>query len=93
MSALIIDNLPAHVRDWLAAEAARHGRSVADEARDLLAQHAERNLSSARPRVPPNVAEAQRRFREALGDRADGFSVDEFIAERRAEARREMDEE
>jgi plasmid stability protein len=83
MATLSIRNLPDEVHRALRLRAARHGRSMEAEAREILAE-----VARARP-SGEDAAEALRRVgREVFGPAREG-ALDEFLRWRREEAWRE----
>jgi plasmid stability protein len=90
VATLTIRNLPDSVRDALRVRAASNGRSMEAEARALIMNHVATLQPSSPPAIPPEILErvrkAQAMVRAALGPPT-GREVDDFIAERRAEAR------
>ena len=84
MATLNIRKLPDEVHQALRVRAARHGRSMEAEAREILAD-------ACRPRL--SGEETARRLREAgrkaFGGKPPEGLLDEFLKERRVEAARE----
>ncbi len=88
MATLTIRNLPDHVRDALRVRAAKNGRSMEAEVREMLVQDLEIAVS------PADLAAYHAAFDAAQADFAPYrnpkvLASDELIAERRLEAWRE----
>jgi plasmid stability protein len=91
MATLNIRNLPDEVHKRLRMRAAKHGRSMEAEARDILAEACD---SAERPQPNRKEALAKAKRLQALIDRLYGHRkpenvVDQFLAERRREALRD----
>lgn len=89
MATIIVRNLPDEVHAALRLRAARNGRSMEAEAREILAAA----IKEAEPRrmsVAELQAWAAERYRHLPKDYS---AVDELIAERRREALKEEEEE
>jgi len=84
MAALNIRKLPDAVHAKLRIRAARHGRSMEAEARDILLRAVEAEVPLAAP--SPDAMQA---WFHVLADGCSAGMVDELIATRRAEAARE----
>ena len=85
MATLTIRNVPDEVRDQLRTKAAKSGRSMEAEVRAILA------AACAEPKRM-SLAEVQKWVDDLYGDKKPTNAVDELIAERREEARREEEE-
>lgn len=82
MATLTVRNLPDDVHTALRVRAAKAGRSMEEEVRQLIE-------SAVKPSdVDARVARAQAKVREMFGGELPKGRVDAFIAERRAEAER-----
>jgi antitoxin FitA len=90
MATITIRNLKDEVRDALRVQAAKKGRSLEAEARDIL-ERAAGHLTEVRPDVETVIERIQAKLRAANGGNLPSGVVDELIAERRAEAAREFD--
>ncbi len=84
MAVLSIRNLSDDVHRRLRLRAARHGRSMEAEAREILAEA----VTADEPLSP---AELQQWVAERMGGTSGRGMVDELIAERRREAAREAE--
>ena len=85
MATLTVRNVPDGTRNWLRVRAAMAGRSMEAEVRAILEEK-----QSAETRKP--LADLQKWTDELYGGNKPRNVVDEFIAERRREAQREMEE-
>jgi len=84
MAVLNIRKLDPKVHEALRLRAAKAGRSMEAEAREILAQ-----TCTPPPSKAQVVAEVQAAFDRLLGDRRPKSATDDLIKERRREARRE----
>lgn len=84
---LIIRDLPAGVWENLSRKAKLSGRSIEAEAAAILAA----SLEGAEFTPPDDMDEVQRMVWEAYRGKLPTHGVDEFIAERRLEARAEAE--
>src|SRR6266702_4323181 len=82
MAALTIRNLPDEVRDRLRVRAAKRGRSMEAEARAILE-------AACKEPAKTSAAEVQEWVDRLYGDKKPNGVVEDLIAERRREARRE----
>jgi plasmid stability protein len=82
MAALTVRNLPDEVRDRLRTRAAKNGRSMEAEVRAILE-------AALAPREIKSIEEVQAWVDRIYGGRKPKNVVDDFIAERRREVRRE----
>jgi len=82
MAALTIRNLPDDVRDRLRVRAAQHGRSIEAEARAMLTE------ACAEP-AKMSLAEVQQWVDRLYANKKPKRVVEDLIAERRREARRD----
>ena len=94
MATLNIRNLPGEVHRRLRVRAAKAGRSMEAEAREILAEAC---LRDEKPRTTPEdvaaaVEELQAFVDKLYGGRKPKCVVDDLIAERRREAAREASE-
>lgn len=89
MATLTIRNLPDEVRDNLRVRAAQNGRSMEAEAREILA-----NAFGGVPKMERQrtLREIQDRLRSLPGYDPNVSIVDEFLAEKRLTAKRELEE-
>lgn len=88
MATITIRNLKDEVRDALRVQAARNGRSLEAETREILERAVTiRNMDD----VEKVIQRLQTKLRTANGGTLPVGVVDELIAERRAEAAREFD--
>ncbi len=83
MAALTIRNLPDDVRDRLRLRAARSGRSMEAEVRDILTR------ASLEPRDMLDAGELQEWVDRLYGDRKPDHVVDDLLDDRRREAAQE----
>ncbi len=86
MATLTIRNLPDATHQALRERAARHGRSMEEEVRQII--DAAVGPPSADADIAARVAKAQALVREMFGGELPRGRVDAFIAERRAAAER-----
>jgi plasmid stability protein len=91
MKTLTVRQVPDEVHEALRLKAAQKGRSVEEHVRQLLAEDAAKRFRAG------SKAEAlkslQDYVRNLYGDAAPKGVVDEFLAERREEARREYEKD
>ncbi len=92
MATLTIRNVPDHVHKNLRLRAAENGRSVEEEVRRLLSERAQPVREYRNPKTPEEIDEAVRRAQEFFAPMAKTYSVDQYLEEKRAEARREQAE-
>lgn len=83
MASLTIRKLDDRVKEALRVRAARNGRSMEEEARELI------EAAVGNPAPSDDVRASAFRKLEALRQRTDVSLVDDLIAERRREASRE----
>ncbi len=83
MASLNVRNLPEHVQQRLRMRAARAGRSMEAEAREILTK------AAAQRRAVIGVAELQSFVAKLYKGRTPSGVVDELLEERRREADRE----
>jgi plasmid stability protein len=83
MAVLTVRNLPDAARDRLRERAARAGRSMEAEVREILVR------ASVEPQHKQSASILRERIKQYYGDHPPQNVVDEFIAERRREAERE----
>lgn len=93
MATLTIRNVDEQTHKALRLRAAEHGRSVEEEIRRILAESASRPPEYRNPKSPEEIAEAVKSVQELFAPLRGRYSVDQFIAEKRAETAREMAEE
>lgn len=89
MATITIRNLPDEVHKGLRVRAAENGRSMEEEIRLILAEHAQPVHEYKNPKTPAEIDEAVRRAQELFAPMAKTYSVDQYLEEKRAEARRE----
>ncbi len=92
MANLTIRNVPADVHKGLRLRAAENGRSVEEEVRQILAEQIRPLREYRNPKTPAQIDEAVRRAQELFAPMAKTYSVDQYLEEKRAEARRERAE-
>jgi plasmid stability protein len=90
MATLTIRNVPEETHKALRLRAAENGRSVEEEVRRILAEHAPERFEYRNPKTPEQIAEAVRKAQELFAPMRETYSVAQFIAEKREEAAREM---
>ena len=90
MATLTIRNVPEETHKALRLRAAENGRSVEEEVRRILAEHAPERFEYRNPKTPEEIAEAVREAQEFFKPMRETYSVAQFIAEKREEAAREM---
>jgi antitoxin FitA len=93
MATLTIRNVDEHTHKALRLRAAEHGRSVEEEVRRILAEQVTRPPEYRNPKTPEEIGEAVKSIQELFAPLRGRYSVDQFIAEKRAEAAREFAEE
>jgi len=90
MTTMTIRNLPDAVQRRLRVRAAKHGRSMEAEVRQIIADA----VADDQPADWSTALESLRdKIRAFHGGQMPTGVVDDFIAERREEARRELEEE
>ena len=87
MAALTVRNLPDDVHDQLRVRAAKNGRSMEAEVRAILEVAARAEQTKKK-----SLAEVQKWVDELYGGKKPKNVVEDLIAERRREARREEEE-
>jgi len=90
MANLTIRNVPDDVHKGLRLRAAENGRSVEEEVRRILAEHVGPVREYRNPKTPEEIDEAVKRAQELFAPMAGTYSVDQYLEEKRAEARREQ---
>ncbi len=90
MATLTIRNLPDGVHKGLRLRAAENGRSVEEEVRQILAEQVQPMREYRNPKTPEEIDEAVKRAQELFAPMAKTYSVDQYLEEKRAEARREQ---
>jgi len=93
MATLTIRNLPEATHKALRLRAAENGRSMEEEVRRILAEHAPQNFEYRNPKTPEEIAVAVKRLQNRFAHLRGTYSVDQFIAEKREEAARESAED
>ncbi len=89
MATLTIRNVPDDVHKGLRLRAAENGRSVEEEIRRILAEQVTPRAEYKNPKTPEEIAAAVKRAQEFFAPMAKTYSVDQYLEEKRAEARRE----
>ncbi len=89
MANLTIRNVPDDVHKNLRIRAAQNGRSVEEEVRRILAQSVGPRREYKNPKTPEEIDAAVKRAQEFFAPMAKTYSVDQYLEEKRAEARRE----
>lgn len=93
MATLTIRNVPEETHKALRLRAAEHGRSVEEEVRRILAEQAGKKPEYRNPKTPEEIAAAVKAAQQRFAHLRGKYSVDQFIAEKRAEAAREFAED
>ena len=93
MATLTIRNVDAAVHKALRLRAAEQGRSVEEEVRRILAERVSGPTEYRNPKSPEEIDQAVRSAQELFAPLRKTYSVDRFIAEKRAEAARDFAEE
>lgn len=93
MGTLTIRNLPEKTHKALRLRAAENGRSVEEEVRRILAEQVGRRPNYRNPKSPEEIAAAVKVAQEYFAPLRRQYSVDQFIEEKRDEARREFAED
>jgi plasmid stability protein len=92
MATLTIRNLSDDVHKSLRVRAAESGRSVEEEVRRILAQHVAPRADYRNRKTPEEIDAAVKRAQALFAPMAKTYSVDQYLEEKRAEARRERAE-
>jgi plasmid stability protein len=92
MANLTIRNVPDDVHKGLRLRAAENGRSVEEEIRRILAAHVGPAREYKNPKTPEEIDAAVKRAQAFFAPMAKTYSVDQYLEEKRAEARRERAE-
>ncbi|MEJ0028751.1 MAG: hypothetical protein WDN01_22215 [Rhizomicrobium sp.] len=92
MASLTIRNVPDNVHKGLRLRAAENGRSVEEEVRRILAQQVLPAIEHKNRKIAEEIDAAVKRAQEFFAPMADTYSVDRYLEEKRAEARRERAE-
>jgi plasmid stability protein len=92
MATLTVRNLSEDVHRGLRVRAAQNGRSMEEEVRRILAQYAQPVMEYRNPKTPEEIDAAVKRAQEFFAPMAKTYSVDQYLEEKRAEARRERAE-
>ena len=92
MATLTVRNVPDSVRKGLRMRAAENGRSMEEEIRRILAENAQPVREYRNPKTPEEIDAAVKRAQEFFAPMAKTYSVDQYLEEKRAEARRERAE-
>ncbi len=92
MATLTIRNVPDDVHKGLRVRAAENGRSVEEEIRRILAEQVLPATEYRNPKTSEEIDAAVKRAQEFFAPMADTYSVDQYLEEKRAEARRERAE-
>jgi len=89
MATLTIRNVSDETHKALRLRAAENGRSVEEEVRRILAEHAAPRKQYKNPKTKAEIAAAVKAAQEFFAPMRETYSVDQFIAEKRSEAARE----
>jgi antitoxin FitA len=89
MATLTIRNVPEETHKALRVRAALAGRSVEEEVRRILAEHAEPPRQYRNPKTKEEIAKAVHEAQEFFKPMRETYSVDQFIAEKKEEVARE----
>jgi len=89
MSTLTIRNVPDRVHKGLRVRAAENGRSVEEEVRRILADYTTAVEPRRNAKSRAEIADAVKRAQALFSPLRKSYSVDRFLAEKRAEAKRE----
>jgi plasmid stability protein len=92
MANLTIRNVPDDVHKGLRLRAAENGRSVEEEIRRILAEQVGPKSEYRNPKTREEIAAAVKRAQALFAPMAKTYSVDQYLEEKRAEARRERGE-
>jgi plasmid stability protein len=86
MATLTVRNVPDEVHKGLRLRAAQNGRSVEEEIRRILAEQVTPDAEYRNSKTPEEIAEAVKRIQDLFAPIRGKYSVDQFIAEKRATA-------
>ncbi len=89
MATLTIRNLDEETHRALRLRAMEHGRSVEEEVRRILVERAATPGPSRNPKSPEEIAQAVKQLQQHFEPLRGRYSVDQFIAEKRAEGARD----
>ncbi len=92
MATLTVRNVPDQVHKGLRLRAAENGRSVEEEVRRILAEYVQPVREYKNSKTPEEIDAAVKRAQEFFSPMARIYSVDQYLQEKRAEARRERAE-
>ena len=90
MATLTVRNVPDNVHKGLRLRAAENGRSVEEEVRRILAEQVTPEIEYRNTKTPDEIAAAITRIQKLFAPARGKYSVDQFIAQKRADARREF---
>ncbi|HEY1630076.1 MAG TPA: hypothetical protein VGF56_02115 [Rhizomicrobium sp.] len=90
MATLTIRNVDEATHRSLRMRAAENGRSVEEEVRRILAQAGTAKQDYRNPKTPEEIDKAVKAAQKFFAPLRETYSVDQFIAEKRAEAVREF---
>lgn len=93
MVTLTIRNVDDVTHRDLRLRAAENKRSVEEEVRRILAEQVRPKREYRNPKSPEEIAEAVQAAQELFAPMRKTYSVDQFIAEKRMEAARELAED
>jgi plasmid stability protein len=93
MGTLTIRNVDEATHKGLRLRAAEHGRSVEEEVRRILAEQVSQKPVYRNPKTPEEIAAAVKELQDYFAPMRETYSVDQFLAEKRAEAAREFADE
>ncbi len=89
MATLTIRNVDDATHRGLRVRAAENGRSVEEEVRRILAEQVQTRVPYRNPKTPEEIAAAVKEAQAHFAPLREIYSVDQFLAEKREEARRE----
>lgn len=92
MATLTIRNVDEKTHKALRLRAAENGRSVEEEIRRILAEQAVAQPESRKPKTAEEIDAAVKALQAHFAPLRGKYSVDQFIREKRADARREARE-
>jgi len=93
MATLTIRNVDDATHRGLRVRAAENGRSVEEEVRRILAEQVRPRGEYRNPKSAEEIATAVKAAQEFFAPMRKVYSVDQFVAEKRAEAAREFAED
>ncbi len=93
MATLTIRNVDDATHRGLRVRAAENGRSVEEEVRRILAEQVQNRIPHRNPKTPEEIAAAVKAAQEYFAPLRETYSVEQYLAEKREEARREFAED